>query len=134
MEKNSIFAQMKDLGAVLKQLILFLVFSTLMFLCQFLFERWELVYLEYKIHFLLFFITFIGVVTALLLYLLGRRDVLGFVFLGFVVFKLFAMGYIALFESDFKKKLLVYFLIYWFYLVAEVFVLVKLMQKTGRKS
>lgn len=60
---------------------------------------------------------------------LKKKNIIGFIFLGFVVFKLFAIGYIALFEKDFKNNLLAYFSIYWLYLAVEVAVVVALVRK-----
>lgn len=128
-KKNGRFAQMKNWNIVIVQTLWFLVFSITMFLFHWLFVNQEVVVLSYKIHFLLFFITFIGVATVLLAYILGKRNILGFIFLGFVIFKLFAIGYIAVFEPDFKNNLLIYFMIYWFYLAVETVLIIGLVKK-----
>lgn len=88
--------------------------------------------LSFRIHFLIFFITFISIASIFVVYGLGKKDILGFVFLGFVVFKLFAIGYIAVFQKGFKENLLAYFVLYWLYLVLEVVVLVRLIRNQDK--
>ncbi|MGX9986000.1 hypothetical protein [Soonwooa purpurea] len=120
---------MKNLKLIPTYALLFLLFSALMFLVQWILETQGILNLSYKIHFLLFFVTLVGVVTMLLVFGLKKKNIIGFIFLGFVVFKLFAIGYIALFESDFKNNLLVYFGMYWLYLAGEVVLVVALVRK-----
>lgn len=120
---------MKNWSNVISQILWFLRFSIIMFLCHWFFVNQKVMTLSYKIHFLLFFITFIGVATIILAYIFGKKNVLGFIFLGFVIFKLFGIGYIAIFEPNFKNNLLIYFIIYWLYLAVETLLVVSLVKK-----
>ncbi|MFW2136434.1 hypothetical protein ACK2M7_09175 [Chryseobacterium sp. TY4] len=120
---------MKNLNVVPTYAVLFLLFSAKMFLIQWFLGNQDIMHLSYRIHFLLFFITLIGVLTMLAVFGLKKKNIIGFIFLGFVVFKLFAIGYIALFEKDFKNNLLAYFAIYWLYLAVEVAVVLALVRK-----
>lgn len=120
---------MKNSKVVARYAIMFLCFSAVMFLLQWILQLQDVLVLSYKIHFLLFFVTFISVATVLGIFSFNKKNIIGFVFLGFVVFKLFAIGYIAMFEEDFKNNLIPYFLIYWLYLAIEVIVVVGLVRK-----
>lgn len=110
--------------------LLFIGFSAMLFLGQYFLQ--ESMALSFRIHFLIFFITFISIASIFVVYGLGKKDVLGFVFLGFVVFKLFAIGYIAVFQKGFKENLLAYFVLYWLYLTLEVVVLVRLIRNQDK--
>lgn len=113
----------------MKNIAIFLLGSSLLFLVQFLLERYVGLSLSYNIHFLIFFITFICILTTLLIDTFVKKGIVGFLFLGFVLFKLFAIGYIAIFQKDFRENVLYYFSIYWLYLIIEVLSLVGLMKK-----
>lgn len=120
---------MKNFRIALGYTSIFVVFSTLLFLVQYMLAQQSIVVLNYRIHFLLFFVTFICILTISLVFILNKKNIIGFIFLGFVVFKIFAIGYIALFEPDFEKAILPYFALYWLYLAIEVFYVVKLVKK-----
>lgn len=65
---------------------------------------------------------------------LGKREVVGFYFLGSVVFKMFALGFLAIYRKDFAAHLLWYFLFYWLLLAAEVGYAVYAVKKEGRDA
>lgn len=114
---------------VLKGLGLFLLLSSLLFISQWVLLEKGILDLSYKIHFLMFFITLISLLTILIVFALKKKNVIGFIFLGFVVFKFFAMGYIAIFQNEFKLNIVPYFIIYWIYLIIEVVFVLKLVKK-----
>ena len=120
---------MKKTRFALYSFLVFILFAVLLFLAQYFLQVQGIISLNYRIHFLIFFTAFIGVMTFLTLYILDKSAIIGFAFLGFVVFKLFAMGYIAVFQKDFKEEVLSYFMLYWAYLAAEVLLQIKLLKK-----
>lgn len=120
---------MKNLNIVIKQTLYFFVLSSIMFVLHWFLVNQGVANLSYKIHFLLFFVTFISILAIFAAYVLGKRNILGFIFLGFVIFKLFAIGYIAIFEANFKVNLLKYLLIYWIYLIMETIYVITLIKK-----
>lgn len=120
---------MKNFKIALGYTSIFLVFSAVLFLVQYILAQQAIISLSYKIHFLMFFITLICVLSVSAVFILDKKDIIGFVFLGFVVFKFFAIGYIAMFEPDFKKAIVPYFVLYWLYLAIEVFYVIKLVKK-----
>ncbi|MCX8523402.1 hypothetical protein OF897_05660 [Chryseobacterium formosus] len=120
---------MKKLIVVLKGLGIFLLMSAVLFIAQWQLAEKNVVVLNYKIHFLIFFITLISLLTILIVFALEKKNIIGFIFLGFVVFKMFAIGYIALFQEDFKLNVVPYFILYWIYLLIEVIFILKLVKK-----
>ena len=120
---------MKNLKIAIRYTLVFLAFSGILFLIQYLLAENNIISLNYKIHLLMFFVTLICVLTLCIVFVLNKKDVIGFIFLGFVVFKFFAMGYIAYFEPDFKKAIVPYFVLYWLYLCIEVYFVIKLVKK-----
>ena len=120
---------MKNFKIALGYTSIFLVFSAVLFLVQYILAQQAIISLNYKIHFLMFFITLICVLSVSVVFILDKKNIIGFVFLGFVVFKFFAIGYIAMFEPDFKKAIVPYFVLYWLYLAIEVFYVIKLVKK-----
>lgn len=120
---------MKNFRIALGYTSIFLVFSAILFLVQYILAQQGVMALNYRIHFLLFFVTFICILSISLVFVLKKKNIIGFVFLGFVVFKIFAIGYIALFEPDFEKAILPYFALYWLYLAVEVFYVIKFVKK-----
>lgn len=77
----------------------------------------------------MFFVTFISLLTILIVFALEKKNIIGFIFLGFVVFKFFAMGYIAVFQKEFRLNIVPYFIVYWIYLITEVFFVLWLVKK-----
>lgn len=78
-----------------------------------------------------------SVITGLgifILQLLRKREVIGFYFLGSVVFKMFALGYLALYYKDFGDHVLWYFLFYWLLLAAEVGYAVRAVKKEAPRA
>lgn len=120
---------MKNTTTVFSYLGIFLVFSAILFGLQWFLADKNVLILDYKIHFLMFFVTLISLITMLAVFLSKKKDILGFVFLGFVIFKFFAMGYIAVFQKEFRLNIVPYFVIYWFYLLVEVVFVLKLVKK-----
>ncbi len=120
---------MKNSRFIFTGLILFLIISSSLFAGQYFLSENNIVDLDYRIHFLIFFITLIGLIAIFAVSALGKKDVVGFVFLGFVIFKMFAMGYIALFQPNFKDNIIAYFGIYWLYLLIEVLFVLRLIKK-----
>ncbi len=120
---------MKNLYTILLYLGSFLVLAFLLFGIQWFLQQKDILDLNFKIHFLIFFVTAISLITIFIVFALGKKNVIGFVFLGFVVFKFFAMGYIAVFQKDFKTHLIPYFVVYWLYLLIEVVFVLKLIKK-----
>lgn len=120
---------MKKLIVVLKGLGLFLLISAVLFALQWQLAENNAVELNYKIHILIFFITLISLLTILIVFAFEKKNVIGFIFLGFVVFKFFAMGYIAVFQKEFRLNIVPYFVLYWVYLLVEVVFVLKLVKK-----
>lgn len=120
---------MKKINTIFTYLSIFLVLSAVLFGVQWLLMQENVLTLNYKIHFLIFFITFISLITMLVIFGLEKKNTIGFVFLGFVIFKFFAMGYVAYFQPEFKLHIVPYFVIYWAYLVIEVVFVLKLIKK-----
>lgn len=120
---------MEKFLVVLKGLGLFLLLSAVLFIVQWQLEENNVVVLSYKIHILMFFITLISLLTILVVFALEKKNIIGFIFLGFVVFKFFAMGYIAVFQKEFKLNIVPYFVLYWIYLLVEVVFVLKLVKK-----
>jgi len=120
---------MEKFLVVLKGLGFFLLLSALLFIVQWQLAENNVVVLNYKIHILIFFITLISLVTILVVFALEKKNIIGFIFLGFVVFKIFAIGYIAVFQKDFELNIIPYFVIYWIYLLIEVVFVLKLVKK-----
>ncbi|MCD1117018.1 hypothetical protein [Chryseobacterium turcicum] len=120
---------MKNFLVVLKGLGLFLLMSALLFVLQWQLAENNVIVLNYKIHILIFFITLISLLTMFVVFILEKKNIIGFIFLGFVVFKFFAMGYIAVFQEEFKLNIIPYFILYWIYLTIEVVFVLKLVKK-----
>ena len=120
---------MEKFLVVLKGLGLFLLFSAVLFILQWQLAENNVVMLSYKIHFLMFFATLISLLTILVVFALEKKNIIGFIFLGFVVFKIFAIGYVAMFEKDFELNIVPYFVLYWIYLLIEVIFVLKLVKK-----
>lgn len=120
---------MKKINTILIYLGVFLVFSAVLFGIQWGLIHENILQLSYKIHFLIFFVTLISLVTILIVFGLEKKNTIGFVFLGFVIFKFFAMGYVAYFQKDFKLHIVPYFVLYWLYLAIEVVFVLKLIKK-----
>ncbi|AZA74648.1 MULTISPECIES: hypothetical protein [Chryseobacterium] len=120
---------MEKFLVVLKGLGLFLLFSAVLFIIQWQLAENNVVMLSYKIHFLMFFVTLISLLTILVVFALEKKNIIGFIFLGFVVFKIFAIGYVAMFEKDFELNIVPYFVLYWIYLLIEVIFVLKLVKK-----
>lgn len=119
---------MEKFLVVLKGLGLFLLFSAVLFIIQWQLAENNVVVLSYKIHFLMFFVTLISLLTILVVFALEKKNIIGFIFLGFVVFKIFAIGYVAMFEKDFELNIVPYFVLYWIYLLIEVIFVLKLVK------
>ena len=120
---------MEKMIVVLKGLGLFLLISAVLFILQWQLAENNVVVLNYKIHILIFFITLISLLTILIVFTLEKKNIIGFIFLGFVVFKFFAMGYIAVFQKEFRLNIVPYFVLYWIYLLVEVIFVLKLVKK-----
>ncbi|MFC7347166.1 hypothetical protein ACFQO9_10600 [Chryseobacterium zhengzhouense] len=120
---------MEKMIVVLKGLGLFLLISAVLFVLQWQLAENNVVVLNYKIHVLIFFITLISLLTILIVFALEKKNIIGFIFLGFVVFKFFAMGYIAVFQKEFRLNIVPYFVLYWIYLLVEVIFVLKLVKK-----
>lgn len=120
---------MEKFLVVLKGLGLFLLFSAVLFIIQWQLAENNVVVLSYKIHILMFFVTLISLLTILVVFALEKKNIIGFIFLGFVVFKIFAIGYVAMFEKDFELNIVPYFVLYWIYLLIEVIFVLKLVKK-----
>lgn len=120
---------MEKFLVVLKGLGLFLLFSAVLFIIQWQLAENNVVMLSYKIHILMFFVTLISLLTILVVFALEKKNIIGFIFLGFVVFKIFAIGYVAMFEKDFELNIVPYFVLYWIYLLVEVIFVIKLVKK-----
>ncbi len=78
-----------------------------------------------RVHLLIAVLSAIVIFSILLLKILGKASIIGFFFLGTVVFKMFGVGYLAIFEPDFKIHLLYYFGFFWYYLLLEALYLVR---------
>jgi hypothetical protein len=114
---------------VLKGLALFLLISGVLFGLQWQLAENGVIALDYKIHVLMFVVTLISLLTILIVFATGKKDVIGFIFLGFVVFKFFAMGYVAVFQKEFRLHIVPYFILYWIYLAVEVVFVLKMVKK-----
>lgn len=120
---------MKNSKFIFAGLSLFLVISSMLFALQWFLSEYDILHLDFKIHFLIFFITLIGLLTMFGVFALEKKNIIGFIFLGFVIFKMFAMGYIAMFQEEFKHHIVPYFILYWVYLLVEVIFVLKLIKK-----
>lgn len=120
---------MEKFVIVLKGLGLFLLLSAILFIIQWQLAEKNVMVLNYKIHILIFFITLISLLTMFVVFVLEKKNIIGFIFLGFVVFKMFAMSYIAVFQKDFELNIVPYFVLYWVYLLIEVVFVLKLVKK-----
>lgn len=124
-----VLSSMKNISTALVFLGGFLAFSALLFGLQWFLAEKNVLVLDYKIHFLIFFVTLVSLITMLAVFLSKKKDILGFVFLGFVIFKFFAMGYVAVFQKEFRLHIVPYFVLYWLYLLVEVVFVLKLVKK-----
>lgn len=124
-----VLSSMKNISTALVFLGGFLAFSALLFGLQWFLAEKNVLVLDYKIHFLIFFVTLISLLTLSIVFLTGKKNIIGFAFLGFVIFKIFAIASIAVFQEDFKLHVLPYFALYWIYLAVEVFFVIKLLRK-----
>lgn len=120
---------MKNTKTALLYFLGFLLISTVFFGAQYLLKEQEILNLDFKIHFFIFFVSFISLATILSVFAFGKTGWIGFFFLGFVLFKIIAIAYIAIKEPEFQKNLISYFILYWLYLAIEVVYVVKLVKK-----
>ncbi len=120
---------MKNTKTALIYFLGFLLLSSVFFGVQYLLKEQGILNLDFKIHFFIFFVSFISLATILSVFAFGKTEWIGFIFLGFVLFKIIAIAYIAIKEPDFKTNLISYFIMYWLYLAIEVVYVVKLVKK-----
>lgn len=113
----------------LKQCLYFLIISGILFGLHWLFSGKAWFPSDFNIHILLFALTFIVVVSIAIFYIFSSSDKIGFVYLGFVIFKMFGIGYLAVFQNGFREYLLVYFVIFWIYLAVEATLVVNFLKK-----
>lgn len=85
--------------------------------------------LNFRVMLLMLVMSAIVAVSATVLYAFGRSNVIGFFFLGTVVFKMFGMGYIAYFEHDFKNNVIAYFIVFWIFLLMEAALVASMVPK-----
>ena len=82
------------------------------------------------LHLALFALNIIGFVAVLCVYNFTKYKGLGFVFLALIIFKFFAMAFLFYrYKSDFSEHLIVYFLLYWIYMMTDMFLVLKLIKK-----
>ncbi|PIE50006.1 MAG: hypothetical protein CSA38_05380 [Flavobacteriales bacterium] len=121
------------LKVVTVDILLFLIFTTLAFLGHYFWNTYANEGdLDYKIHLLIWVMTFIVIISVSVVYLIDIKNIIGFVYLGFVVFKMFGFGYLAYFEPDFKNHIIAYFIIFWIYLLVESILVISLLRKQDK--
>ncbi|MDN5627396.1 MAG: hypothetical protein L0G16_05455, partial [Weeksellaceae bacterium] len=78
----------------------------------------------------LFAINLIGFLIILGFYNSSKYKGIGFVFLGLIIFKFFAVAYLFYrFRTDFSDHILVYFILYWIYMMTDMLLVIKLIKK-----
>ena len=78
----------------------------------------------------LFTINLIGFLIILGFYNFSKYKGIGFVFLGLIIFKFFAVAYLFYrFRTDFSDHILVYFILYWIYMMTDMLLVIKLIKK-----
>lgn len=78
----------------------------------------------------LFSVHLIGFLIILGFYNFTKYKEIGFVFLGLVVFKFFAVAFLFYqFKPDFVSNTVVYFVFYWIYLTVDMFLVLRLLKK-----
>lgn len=117
-----------------KQCLIFLILSSVLFLLHWFFKDQEFMPKFFDVHFLIFILSFIVVLSISIIYTFEAKDKIGFVYLGFVLFKMFGIGYLAVFVEDFKNYLLVYFSIFWMYLSIEAILIINFLKKSKFKN
>ena len=113
----------------MKDILSFVLATIFLFGVHFLLGDYGGVVVSYRIHFLIFFITFIGILSIILIEKFLKKGISGFLFLGFIILKLFAVVYIAMVEKEFKANILTYFVIYWIYLFFEIMLIIRQLRK-----
>lgn len=116
-------------AAAAKSVLFFILVVAGCFAAQYVLEGSQWLRIGYRIHFLLAVMSFIVVLTVSAVYWAGHQQKIGFVFLGFVVFKMFGIGYLAVFQPEFRKHIILYFMVFWFYLFVEAVISVRLIKK-----
>lgn len=106
----------------------FLSAAAVLFLAQYVLKQLGILHLNQKIHILLFLLSMIVVLSLSVAFFMGKKDIIGYMFLGFVVFKMFGVGYIAKFLPGFRENLIPFFIVFWIYLALEAFIAVKFIQ------
>lgn len=82
-----------------------------------------------KVHILLASASLIVVGTLSAMSALDKGAAVGYAFLGFVVFKMFVIGYLAVCVPEFNAALIPHFILFWTYLAAEAVVAVMLVKQ-----
>lgn len=89
----------------------------------------ELFHLQYRIAMTIASMSFIVMLMILGVFISRHSGRLGFVFLGTVIFKMFGVGYLAVFQEDFKTNIIPYFILFWIFLAMEAAALIFLLRK-----
>lgn len=83
-----------------------------------------------QLNLILFAINTISLVIILGVYSFTNYKEIGFVFLGLIIFKFFAIGYLAYaMKAIFQANIVGYFALYWVYLLAELLIVIRLVKK-----
>lgn len=112
-----------------KSVLFFMLVVAGCFAIQYILDSNKWLRMDYHIHILLAVMSLIVVLTLSVVYAAGHQEKLGFIFLGFVVFKMFGIGYLAVFQQEFKAHIILYFMVFWFYLFVEAVIAVHLIRK-----
>lgn len=119
-------------ATVAKSVLFFLLVVVGCFAIQYILESHQWLAMDYRIHLLLAVMSLIVVLTVSAVYWAGHQQKIGFAFLGFVVFKMFGIGYLTVFQPEFRKHIILYFIVFWFYLFVEAYISVKLLRKQDK--
>ena len=119
---------MNRLKTALSSILIFLLIGLVVGLfVNFFGNNWSI---NPTLHGGLFAVNLIGLLIILGFYGFTRYSGLGFVYLGLIVFKFFAIGYLFYrFRADFSAHIVVYFVLYWIYMLADMLLVIRLIKK-----
>ncbi len=114
---------------ILKNIFLFLLGSAIVFAIHIGLVNFYNFPQSYNIHILLFAMSLIVVLSVSAIGWFGFYNKIGFTYLGFVVFKMFGIGYLFFFKEGFKENVILFFILFWIYLFMEAWVAISLLGK-----
>ncbi|SHI85513.1 hypothetical protein SAMN05443429_105123 [Cruoricaptor ignavus] len=106
----------------------FLAVAGGMFALQWLVCEFGWLCLGYRVHILIFFLSLLLCATCGAAYLLKVKEI-GFIYLAFIIVKMFALGFITVYYSEFRENVIAYFVLIWLYIAADLLFTVKLLRE-----